>query len=174
MFTPDPEQVTVRVSNKILYVGTATAYPLAGIVRVQAAKFVARNGWAIRTILLNLVLFLTLYETLKGLASVITALDQVAGLMLFALLAVFVVRCWEPIRIVLTSPPPNYVLYIDTAGGMGTRIANPDAELLRKIASMILDAIDDPTANWQMSVVSYHIGDNIVQTGPSSIAKVTA
>jgi hypothetical protein len=65
------------------------------------------------------------------------------------------------------------MLSIDTAGGVGTRLGNPDRECMAKVARMIVDAIDDPAADWKTSVANYHIGDNISQSGPGSIGKVT-
>jgi hypothetical protein len=66
-YEPDAEQVTLRVSNKVLYVGNEMAYPLSGLVRVQWGQYIPRTGRAIRQILLNLTVFALLFSLAKGL-----------------------------------------------------------------------------------------------------------
>lgn len=172
---PNTEQVTLRVSDRVLYVGDATAYPLAGVVRVQWGLYVPRNGQAIRTILFNLTIFAPLIFVANGLANPanpFAGVAEFAGLIEFTLVVGCVVKCWEPVRILWESRRPYYMLSIDTAGSVAARLGNPDRELLAKLARMIVDAIDDPAADWQIPVVNYHVGDNINQSGTGSIAKV--
>lgn len=174
MPSPHPEQITVRVSNKVLYIGTTTACPLAGVVRVQWTPFTIPRGRAIRSILLNLAVFLILFKVLGTLAGYFTAFAENAGLVLFGLLVVLIIRSWEPVTILWASRNRYHVLSISSSGGVGTQLANRDAESLRRVARMIIDAIDDPAADWQVQVVNHHVGDNIYQSGAASIAKVTA
>jgi len=180
MSWPNSEQLTLRVSDKVLYVGSTTAYPLAGVVRVQWERYAPRNGRAIRTILSNLTAFGPLIFLANSLANPSTAYNpfvgiaEFSGIIEFILVVGCIVRCWEPARILWESRHPYYTLSINTAGSVSTQLGNPDGEHLAKVARMIIDAIDDPTANWQIPVINYHIGDNIHQSGPGSVAKATA
>jgi hypothetical protein len=173
---PNTEQITVRVSDKMLYIGGTTAYPLAGVVRVQWQRYAPNTGWAIRAVLFNLTIFGPLIFVAHGLANPdgpFAGISGFLGLLEFTLVVGCIVRCWEPFRILREAAHDYYTLSIDTAGSVGTTLGNPDAQLLEKIANMIVEAIDDPAADWQIPVVNYHIGDNITQSGLGSIGKVT-
>ena len=52
------EPVTIRVSDKMLYVGLRTAYPLAGVVRVRWDELKIDRWRYIRALIINVVLFL--------------------------------------------------------------------------------------------------------------------
>jgi Family of unknown function (DUF6232) len=174
---PNTEQVTLRISGKMLYVGNTTAYPLSSVVRVQWGRYNPRTDWAVKSILLNLTVFgplIVLANHFTGLSSLFAGTAGFVGLIEFALVGGCAIRCLEPVRILWEARNPYYTLSIDTAGSVGTRLGNPDWEILAKVARMIVDAIDDPAADWLVSVVNYHLGDNISQSGPGSVAKVTA
>jgi hypothetical protein len=96
----------------------------------------------------------------------------VFGLIQFAALVFFGYRSIHPARMLLLSRHPYFLLSVDTAGYVGSRLINPDEESLELVAKRIIDAIDNPDADWQMQVNNYQVGDTINQTGPASIGKV--
>jgi hypothetical protein len=50
---------------------------------------------------------------------------------------------------------------------------NPDWNKIRNIANRIVEAIDDPLANWKIPVINYrHVGHIINQSGSGSIGNV--
>lgn len=180
------EKVTIRVSDKVLYVGSGTAYPLAGIVRVQWERLKIVRWRYLRVILVNILLLLIVWLVLAGIGKLfagglVTFADGSTSspsppgwveLVQFAALVFFIIRSVEPGRMLLLSRDVYFVLSIDTAGSVGSRVINPDGEELGGIAKQIIDAIDNPAAEWQMQVNNYHVGDTINQTGPESIGKV--
>jgi hypothetical protein len=183
--SPESETIIVRVSDKVLYVGSGTACPLAGIVRVRCERLWIDQGRYVRIILGNLVISLIIWFVADGFGNGFARIGSVAGSsggatsaafgwIEFAALLFFVIKSLEPVRMLLLSRYPYHALTIDTAGYASSRLVNEDGDALGKIAKMIIDAIDDPAATWQVPVVNYHIGDTINQAGPASIGKVMA
>lgn len=180
------EKVTFRVSNKVLYVGPRAAYPLAGIVRVQWERLKIVRWRYLRAILVNILLLFIVWSALEGIGHLIAGGSSTyaygstsspsppgwVGLVQFATLVFFFLRSVGPARMLLLSRDVYFALSIDTAGSVGSRVINPDGEELEGIAKQIIDAIDNPAAEWQMQVTNYHVGDTINQTGPGSIGKV--
>jgi hypothetical protein len=163
----------------VLYVGHKTAYPLTGIVRVQWDRLKINTGRHVRIILANITLFLVVWFIAQGIWDIITRLSAGSspagfGLIPFAALVFFGYRCIYPARMLLLSRHPYFLLSVDTTGYVGSRFINPDGESLEVLARRIIDAIDNPDADWQMQVNNYHVGDTINQTGPASIGKVEA
>jgi hypothetical protein len=175
MPSPESETIIIRVSDKVLYVGSGTAYPLAGIVRVQSERLWIDQGRHVRIILGNLVIAMITWFVASAVAQLpgVQATSPAVVGIHFAALLFFVIKSLEPARMLRLSRHPYYALTIDTAGYASSRLVNVDGGDLEKTAKMIIDAIDDPTAAWQVPVVSYHIGDTINQAGPASIGKVT-
>jgi hypothetical protein len=172
MPSPDSETIVIRVSDKVLYVGSGTAYPLAGIVRVRCEQLRTNQGRHARTLLGNLLIALIARLVAQGIDHALHSL-QVLGAIEVAILAFFIIRSAKPAKMLLLSRRPYYALTIDTAGHTSSRLVNRDGNELQKTAKMIIDAIDDPAAEWQVPVINYHIGDTIHQAGPASIGKVT-
>lgn len=178
------EPVTIRVSNKMLYVGRGTAYPLAGVVRVRWDELKINRWPYIRTLIVNTLLFLIFWFFMEviGHAFVGGSSDfsdepsgppAWVGLLIFAGLVFFILRSVEPARTLWVFRERYFALDIDTAGFMGSRVINPNGQELEAIAAEIIAAIDNPAAEWQAQVINYHVGDTINQSGPESIGKVT-
>lgn len=168
-YEPNTEQVILQVSNKVLYVGDETAYPLSGLVRVRWGRYIPRTGQAIKRIFFTLIVFALLFPLANSLAVAYPSTSDAR----YVIVVGCIVMGWEPARILWRARRPYYMLSIDTAGGVGTLLGNPDRESMAKVGRMIVDAIDDPAADWKASIVNYHIGDNISQSGSGSIGKVT-
>ncbi|MFG2962747.1 DUF6232 family protein [Streptomyces sp. NPDC048288] len=164
--------ITIRVSRRVLWVGSA-AYPLQNIARVMpetlrpsfAKIFKSVGRW-----------FLVAYVVLVGYALYVTQGQTLAaGLIapaVLGILAAFLVS--GLIRLVWAiSGDTLYRLNIETAGAASAVITHPDNELVSDISRSIMEAIDNPEAEFQFQVENFHVGDSITQFGNANTGKVT-
>ncbi|MEV5959652.1 DUF6232 family protein [Streptomyces sp. NPDC051987] len=61
-------------------------------------------------------------------------------------------------------------ILVVSAGLSGVAIASKNLTQLRKIAMEITSAIDNPLAEFQISIEKFHLGDNISVNGPNGTA----
>jgi len=157
------EVIKIRVSRRILWVG-AEAYPLHNIARATTAPIEPRRMAAVGQFLGYALLLLILSAAFGGTGGhgdlntdavqrLITFLDIGIGLVLVARLASVLVK-----RV-------YHALVIETSGAPYTVLVSIDKAVVSGLVFQIMDAIDNPEAEFQVSVENYHIGDKINMIG---------
>jgi hypothetical protein len=64
-----------------------------------------------------------------------------------------------------------YALVIETAGTPNTALVSTDESVVNHLVYQIMDAIDNPQAEFQMQVENFHVGDKIQQFGDHNVGK---
>lgn len=160
------EVIDVRVSQRILWVG-GEAYPLRSIARVQTNKLVPRLGLALWGYLKTIVLWVFLGVV----AAVVTGLLEFDSNALPRFVAVVgLVLIVSTIRLIAATRT-FYELVIETAGAPYRALVSPDENLVTGLVHRIVDAINNPQAEWQVRVEN-HFGDKINQYGDHNVGKV--
>jgi hypothetical protein len=154
------EFINVRVSRRILWVG-AEAYPLQNIARAQTIEIVPRRGAAIGRYVMMVVLWLIL----GGAAAL--AIHALAVLFALALIVISTIRLIKAL-----SRRTFYALVIETAGTPRTALVSADRNMVNRLVHLIMDAIDNPQAEFQFQVENFHVGDKIQQFGNQNVGKV--
>jgi hypothetical protein len=165
------ELINVRVSRRVLWVG-AQAYPLHNIARAQTIRLEPRRGLAFWRWLRAIALWVIL-----GIGAVVvagfggaTTVDDLIGLVASVVLTLVLI---STVRLILAlSTRTHFALVIETAGTPHTAVVSPDENLMTKLVFMIMDAIDNPAADFQMAVENFHLGDKITQFGNQNLGKV--
>ncbi|MET8983792.1 DUF6232 family protein [Streptomyces sp. NPDC004539] len=160
------EVINIRVSRRILWVG-AEAYPLHNIARATTVRIEPRRMAAVGEFLGYALLLLIVSGVIVGAAGhgelndsdsetvrqLATFLCVGIGLLLIARLASVLVK------------PVYHALVIETAGAPYTALVGTDKAVVSGLVFQIMDAIDNPEAEFQVSVENYHIGDKINMVG---------
>lgn len=154
------EFINVRVSRRILWVG-AEAYPLQNIARAQTIEIVPRRGAAIGRYVMMVVLWLIL----GGAAAL--AIHALAVLVALVLIVISTIRLIKAL-----SRRTFYALVIETAGTPRTALVSADRNMVNRLVHLIMDAIDNPQAEFQFQVENFHVGDKIQQFGNQNVGKV--
>ena len=159
------ELTKVSVSRRILWVG-AEAYPLRNIARAQAIELPPQRGTAIRRYL-GAVIFCVILGVVAAVAatklttvasvpsSAFTALHGVE-IAAVALIAISTIRL-----LVKLSARTLYALVIETAGTPFAALVSTERNRVIELVRMIMDAIDNPEADWNLTVENFHVGDQI-------------
>ncbi|MET9458375.1 DUF6232 family protein [Streptomyces canus] len=178
--------ISISVSRRVLWVDSE-AYPLQNIARVmpktlkpsfaKILKLVGRWFLVMYVLLIGYALFategqtdlngFTLYST-EGESAVAPYIRPAVLLFLAALLFAVLIRVFLAIT--------GYTLYqlsIETAGTPYAVLASPKKELVSQISHSIMEAIDNPEAEFQFQVENFHVGDSITQFGNANTGKVT-
>lgn len=161
------EVIDIRVSQRILWVG-AEAYPLHNIARAQTIKLVPKRGLA-------LLKAIVLWVVLGVAAAVVTGLPGFGSVTLTSLMAVvvFVLIVVSTIRLIaVLSTRTLYALVIETAGTPYRALVSTDGNLVTQLVHRIMDAINNPQAEFQLRVENFHVGDKIQQFGNQNLGKV--
>ena len=156
------EFVDFRISRRILWVGMQ-AYPLQQVTRVQPVEVKPHRGRIAKTYgrragatlgLGSVVLLLLscLGEAVPPSASV------VAGLLTLAVLAFHTVRLVRRL-----TRPPLHILSVSTAGSPRAALVSTDRQLIHDLTFRVVDAIDNPAAEFQIQVEHLEIvnGDKV-------------
>jgi hypothetical protein len=159
------ELIRVRVSRRILWVG-AEAYPLQNIARARAIELPPPRGAAVRHYLGAVVFFVILGV---GAAVATTRLDTVATVSSSALNALHGVMIVAGALIIIStirlsiklSARTLYALVIETAGTPFAALISTAKDTVIDLVHMIMDAIDNPQAEWNLMVENVHIGDKV-------------
>ena len=64
-----------------------------------------------------------------------------------------------------------YALAIETAGTPNTALVSTDESVVNHLVYQIMDAIDNPQAEFKMRVENFHAGDKIEQFGDHNVSK---
>jgi Family of unknown function (DUF6232) len=159
------ELLKVSVSRRILWVG-AEAYPLQNIARARAIELAARRGAAVRRYL-GAVIFCGILGAAA--AVVATKLSTAASPPSSALTAMHGVEIVAAALIVIStvrlivklSARTLYALVIETAGTPFAALVSTERNTIIDLVRMIMDAIDNPQAEWNLMVKDLHVGDKI-------------
>ncbi len=160
------EVINVRVSRRILWVG-AEAYPLHNIARATTVRIRPRRmdalgqflGYGLILVIVSGVILSAashgeLADADAGVVSdLVLLLDCVLGFVLVARL----------VSVLVT--PVYHALVIETAGTPYTALVSTDKSVVSRLVFQIMDAIDNPEAEFQIQVENYHIGDKINMVG---------
>lgn len=132
------EQTSVRIERRTLFVGSM-AYPLQGIVGVQALEWVVDSDRIKREYFRRIALTVAI-----GLCVVGTAWGQNAGVGIVAALVVAgIIALLVRARNNKLAQPPVYALTIQNAAGSQNLVFSENAGQISSIVSGIIDAIDD-------------------------------
>ncbi|GCD39464.1 hypothetical protein OEIGOIKO_07297 [Streptomyces chrestomyceticus JCM 4735] len=166
------EVINVQVSRRILWVGAA-AYPLHNIACVTTTELKPRLwlilkrvgpwGFAVCAVFMGMVLYST-----GGSVALVT----LVGPPVLAGVAVLVISLLVRLTMAVTRSTLHR-LNIETAGAPYAVLTSPDKNLVAQISHSIMDAIDNPQAEFQFQVENFHVGDSIKQFGNQNTGKVT-
>ncbi|MEU0737926.1 DUF6232 family protein [Streptomyces sp. NPDC006134] len=168
---PRRELVNVRVSRRVLWLD-GDAYPLQNIARARTAEIPPRRaeeagkafGIGIAMTLFGVIAlwFLGIFPE-WGPVVFLTWTVKVGGIIfyLFLILAMAEI-CTRKIL---------YALVIETSGPPSTLIASESRAVVDDLVRKITDAIDDPQAEFQVTVENLQIGDRIQQIGNHNIGR---
>jgi hypothetical protein len=167
------ETIQVRVSQRILWVG-AEAYPLQNIARAQTIKLVPKRAAAFRRFLMEITVW-----TILGVAGIVAInnaqfieVDSEARTAVVVVVSVLVlVSAIRPIRARMERT--LYALVIETAGTPRTALVTPDGNQVTNLIRAMMNAIDNPQAEFKTLVQNIHAGDKIQQFGSYNLGKVS-
>ena len=164
---PKHEAIDVRVGQQILWIGS-DAYPLRNISRASTTKWTYRRGVTTWNYLKSVMLLAVGGALMAGILAVLEISKALPGLVIFAVLALLVVRT---IRLILMLRLTLYELVIETSGASRRALASLDRSVVVDLVVRITDAINNPHAEFHMRVENFHVGDNIHQFGDQNVGK---
>jgi Family of unknown function (DUF6232) len=164
------EIIDIKVSRRILWIG-AEAYPLHNIARAQTITLVPRHGPAVwgyvKAIMFWLILGIA--ATFAGSAGLVppdlAEIARIAALVLMVLSTIKLIRDLSRRKL--------YALIIETAGSPHTAVISRDKNIVTKLVSWIMDAINNPQAEFEFRVENLQVGDTVQQFGNQNVGKVT-
>ncbi|MEU4120429.1 DUF6232 family protein [Kitasatospora sp. NPDC028055] len=160
--------IDVSVSRRVLWVG-GDAYPLGNIARARQFMVVPRRSFAIRRFLraLGSLFALLLAISFVSEAQKNDSVKAVGGWVVIALFALSVYRLVQRLRM-----KPLYKLIIETSSSSNTAVVSHDSAEVSTLIRLIMDAIDNPQAEFALQVENIHIGDRINQYGDHNTGKM--
>ena len=168
------EMLTVEVRQRTLWIG-GDAYPLSNISRVQTSRWKPRVGALIWAFVKAAIGWSVLGLAAAVIAAVATSRESGSAAMpLVGLVAVIVLAliAFEAFRFVRRlSALRFFELVIETAGSTRTPLMSKDEGVVVRLVTLIVTAIDNPQAEFQMQVENFHVGDNITQHGNHNTGK---
>ena len=170
------EMIQVGVSRRILWIG-AEAYPLHNIARAQTIKLLPKHGAAwvryVRAVVLSVLLGVVAAVAINNAESLQADSEARSGLLQLALAVVSVLIVVSTIRLIRALMARTlYALVIETAGTPRTALVTFDESMVTNLVHRIMDAINNPQAEFQTQVNNLHLGDKIQQVGSQSVGKV--
>ncbi|MFJ2861909.1 DUF6232 family protein [Kitasatospora sp. NPDC087314] len=161
--------IDVRVSRRVLWVG-GDAYPLHNIARARQFKLLPpkRSRVIIRFVrqVIGLLVAAAVLGALLGNGASQTTTKNVLGLVVLALLLAFGYRLVKQLRMRTV-----YQLIIETSSSSNTAVVSYDAQQVGNLIQLIMEAIDNPQAEFAIQVENVHIGDQINQYGDHNTGK---
>ncbi|MEU9043858.1 MULTISPECIES: DUF6232 family protein [unclassified Kitasatospora] len=161
--------IDVSVSRRVLWIG-GDAYPLQHIARARQLVWwpPKRSRTIIRFVR---QLFALVFATATLGALVQNSLEKsqaavVPGLLVLVGLVFIVYRLVTRLR-----QRALYKLVIETSNSSTTAVVSHDPRQIGDLIQMIMDAIDNPQAEFALQVENVHIGDRINQYGNHNIGK---
>src|SRR6266568_8317188 len=157
--------VNVRISKRVLWVGSE-AYPLQNIARARAVRVIPKSRWTGKSRAQAGCLGFLAFLFVLGLG----AAAHSAGGVLVVVVAIVAVA----IVVALTrrKTQPYYALIIETSGNPRRALVSTDGAQVGNLVEEIMDAIDNPEAEFQTVVNNVQYGDNFVQVGDRNVGKV--
>ncbi|MFD9691364.1 DUF6232 family protein [Kitasatospora sp. NPDC059146] len=160
--------IDVRVSRRVLWIG-GDAYPLQHIARARQLVWwpPKRSRTVIRFVrqVIGLLCAVSLLSALtrNGADATQAALPSV---LLLAGLAFFLYRLVTKLR-----QKPVYRLVLDTSNAATTAVVSHHEWQITNLIQMIMEAIDNPQAEFAFQVENLHVGDKITQYGDHNTGK---
>lgn len=164
--------ISIRVSRRVLWVDSE-AYPLHNIARVttktlkpsfaKILKLVGRWVLVVYVVLMGFALYAT-----EGQTTLVGLIMPAVLLFLATLLVSGLIRLFMSV-----TRKSLHQLNIETAGSPYAVLASPNEELVTQISQSIMEAIDNPQAEFQFQVENFHVGDSIKQFGNNNTGKVS-
>ncbi|RKT18631.1 hypothetical protein BX285_3060 [Streptomyces sp. 1114.5] len=161
--------IDVSVSRRVLWVG-GDAYPLQHIARARQLVWwpPKRSRTIIRFVrqVFGLLCLTTFLGALLKNSADKTQAGAVPGVLLLAGFAFCLYRLVTKLR-----QRALYKLVIETSNSATTAVVSHDPRQIGSLIQMIMDAIDNPQAEFALQVENVHIGDRINQYGDHNIGK---
>ncbi|MFG2979629.1 DUF6232 family protein [Streptomyces sp. NPDC048258] len=165
------EVIQVRVSKRVLWIG-GEAYPLQNIARATTWRIDPERGRAvgqfIKSMLTLGILTVIAFAALQGVAG-----DQLMNGVTFAALALAAFFLYRLISVLTTRT--YYALVIETSGTPRTLLASADQQEVQQLVLDIMEAIDDPHADFSRPINTYNIGqigDNYHASGRGGVGRI--
>jgi Family of unknown function (DUF6232) len=156
--------VNVRISKRVLWVGTE-AYPLQNIARAQAVKVIPKSPWTGKSRAAGGCLGFIAFWMVVALGAALHSVGAV--LFVAAVIAAVII-----VVLARRKKQPYYALIIETSGNPRRALVSTDGAKVGNLVQKIMDAIDDPEAEFQTVVHNVQYGDNFVQVGDRNVGKV--
>ncbi|QHC26449.1 DUF6232 family protein [Streptomyces sp. GS7] len=170
--------IDVKVSRRVLWVG-ADAYPMHNITRARRTVIPPRRGYEIWRFL-KAVAGLVLVGTVVMVVVTVAAGDPAPGdpgswlspadVVAVAVLLLIIAGVVRLIRALIR--PVLYALVLETSASENTVLVSADEERVIELVRQITGAIENASAEFQLTVESLHVGDVIKQFGKRNIGKV--
>ncbi|WBP89629.1 DUF6232 family protein [Kitasatospora cathayae] len=161
--------IDVRVSRRVLWIG-GDAYPLNQIARArQVVWWPPKRSRLIIRFVRKLLGLLIIAGVLNALVPGMLTRPGSAYLPDALLLGFF---CYYLYRLVTQLRyKPLYKLVIETSSSSNTAVVSYQAWQVQDLIQRIMEAIDDPLAEFTIQVENVHIGDQINQYGDHNTGK---
>jgi hypothetical protein len=156
--------VEVRISKRVLWVGSE-AYPLQNIARAQAVRVTPKSSWTGKNRAVGGCLGFLAFLLIVGLGA--AAHNPAVILLVVALVVVAII-----VALTRRKKSPYYALIIETSGNPRRALVSTDGAKVGNLVQEIMDAIDNPEAEFQTVVHNVQYGDNFVQVGDRNVGKV--
>jgi hypothetical protein len=166
--------IDVRVSEQILWIDS-DAYPLKGITRVGSGSWHLRRGPLVWQFLKSVAgWWLAGWLITTALTYYLSGSPELLGdqrlvmLPTLVLLALVVLTVIKAVRLASWLRFSFHKLDIETASSSTTALVSKDLSVVRDLATRITRAINNPAAEFRMTVENFHLGDNINMHGANS------
>ncbi|MGW6903751.1 DUF6232 family protein [Streptomyces sp. NPDC054940] len=175
--------IDLRVSKRLLWVGGA-AYPLENITRVYTFTLTPKRKEATLTFLkrVGIILAVAFAMTILGAVTALGSQNVAGGIITFVWLGAVagLVLSLVELMSVLTAPT-HYVLAVETNGPSIAMVTSADPRHLDSLVGTVAHAIDNPEAEFQVTVGTlsinprnYHFGDNVNMYGGTGNVGISA
>ena len=150
--------IDIAVRERFLWVDDE-AYPLVNIARVSSFRTKVNLGRAlarflIRAIIIGAVLAAAVFYAGGGAITAVAV--RALGL---GVLVSFLIFTIEVIR------RPLFALGVETTGPPYALVLSPDRAQIHDLVQRITHAINNPLAEFQVTIENFHVGDSITQIG---------
>ncbi|MEV6470324.1 DUF6232 family protein [Kitasatospora sp. NPDC051702] len=160
--------IDVRVSRRVLWVG-GDAYPLHNIARARRFETVPPKRARVILRFVRQVIGLLLATALLGSLTSSSANPTAGNLIAVVMVALFLVSLYRLVtRLRMRT---LYSLIIETSSSSNTAVVSHDAWQVNNLIELIMEAIDNPQAEFAVQVENVHVGDRITQYGDHNIGK---
>ncbi len=156
--------VDLKVSKRLLWVGEA-AYPLHNVTRVHTLVLRPKRTEA----LIDFLKWTALVAVVLVVVQAVAQDDRAAGLLVVGV-AVVVALFVRMLK--LWTAPNEHVLAVETNSASTAMMTLPNPDQLRQLVQYIVNAIENPEAEFQVRVESlqfnprnYHYGDTVNMYG---------